>query len=136
MTIGEFTSCSPRIILTGSTERISGKNVNNCFPSGFSQVSSALSVSTSSPGVIEMQISIRSQLIAGTAAVVGASAIAMTPVTPANLAMPDLQLPSAAQVSLAAFDSPLSQLLGTFNSFNQWLASAGDDPADYQALGG
>ena len=61
-----------------------------------------------------MQISLRSQMIAGTAAVVGASAIAMTPVTPvgqANLAMPDLQIPSAAQVALAGFDSPLSELL-------------------------
>jgi hypothetical protein len=83
-----------------------------------------------------MQISLRSQLIAGTAAVVGASAIAMTPVTQANLALPDLQLPSAAQVSLAGFDSPLSELIGTFNSFNQWLASADNTTAGYTDLGG
>jgi hypothetical protein len=83
-----------------------------------------------------MQISIRSQLIAGTAAVVGASAIAMTPVTQANLALPNLQLPSANQVALAGFDSPLSELIGTFNSFNQWLVSADNTTAGYTDLGG
>jgi hypothetical protein len=83
-----------------------------------------------------MQISIRSQLIAGTAAVVGASAIAMTPVTQANLALPDLHLPSVAPVSLTGFDSPLSELIGTFNSFNQWMVSAADTPLSYVALGG
>ncbi|EHB49777.1 hypothetical protein MycrhDRAFT_5164 [Mycolicibacterium rhodesiae JS60] len=83
-----------------------------------------------------MQISIRSQLIAGTAAVVGASAIAMTPVTQANLALPDLQLPSAAQVSLAGFDSPLSELLGTVSSFNQWMLSSDNTTAGYTDLGG
>ncbi|NTY60048.1 hypothetical protein [Mycolicibacterium sphagni] len=77
-----------------------------------------------SPGGIEMQISIRSQLIAGTAAVVGASAIAMTPVTQANLALPDLQLPSAAQVSLAGFDSPLSELIASLGLANTLLFDA------------
>ena len=83
-----------------------------------------------------MQISIRSQLIAGTAAIVGASAIAMTPVTQANLALPDLQLPSAAQVSLAGFDSPLSELLGTVSAFNQWMLSSDNTTAGYTDLGG
>jgi hypothetical protein len=83
-----------------------------------------------------MQISLRSQLIAGTAAVVGASAIAMTPVTPANLALPDLQLPSATQVALAGFDSPLSELLGTVSAFNQWMLSADNTTAGYTDLGG
>ncbi len=83
-----------------------------------------------------MQISIRSQLIAGTAAVVGASAIAMTPVTQANLALPDLQIPSVNQVALAGFDSPLSELLGTANSFNQWLVSSDNSTAGYTDLGG
>ena len=83
-----------------------------------------------------MQISIRSQLIAGTAAVVGASAIAMTPVTQANLVLPDLHVPSAAQVGLVGFDSPLSELIGTFNSANQWFASSLNTPAGYVNLGG
>ena len=83
-----------------------------------------------------MQISLRSQLIAGTAAVVGASAIAMTPVTQANLALPTLQLPSAAEVALAGFDSPLSEILGTVSAFNQWMLSADDSDAGYIGLGG
>lgn len=83
-----------------------------------------------------MQISIRSQLVAGTAAVVGASAIAMTPVTQASLTLPDLRIPSANQVALAGFDSPLSELIGTFNSFNQWLASSDNSTAGYTDLGG
>jgi hypothetical protein len=73
------------------------------------------------PGGIEMEISLRSHLIAGTAAVVGASAIAMTPVTQAHLALPDLQLPSAAQVALAGFDSPLSELIMSFQLANNFL---------------
>lgn len=83
-----------------------------------------------------MQISIRSQLIAGTAAVVGASAIAMTPVTQANLALPDLHIPSVNQVALAGFDSPLSELLGTVSSLNQWVLSADNTTAGYTDLGG
>lgn len=84
-----------------------------------------------------MQVSLRSQLIASTAAVVGASAIAMTPVTQAHLALPAVQLPSAAaEVSLAGFDSPLSEIIGTFSSFNQWLFSADNSTAGYLALDG
>ncbi|WP_445166462.1 hypothetical protein ACTXG7_21780 [Mycolicibacterium sp. Dal123E01] len=60
----------------------------------------------------------------------------MTPVTQANLALPNLQLPSASQVALAGFDSPLSELIGTFNSFNQWLVSADNSTAGYTDLGG
>jgi hypothetical protein len=40
-----------------------------------------------------MEISLRSQIVAGTPAVVGASAIAMTPALPAHL--PSIQLPAA-----------------------------------------
>ncbi|WP_445169073.1 hypothetical protein ACTXG7_06985 [Mycolicibacterium sp. Dal123E01] len=86
-----------------------------------------------------MQISLRSHLIAGTAAVVGATAIAMTPVTQAHQALPAVQLPSAAQVAevaLAGFDSPLSELIGTVSSFNQWMFSADNSNAGYIALGG
>ena len=99
----------------------------------------ALSVFSPLRGEIEMQISVRSHLIAGTAAVVGAGAIAMTPVTQAHQALPAVQLPSAAQVAqvaLAGFDSPLSELIGTFNSFNQWIFSADNTTAGYTALGG
>ena len=60
-----------------------------------------------------MQISLRSHLIAGTAAVVGASAIAMTPVMGAQLSLPSINVPTVANVTLAGLDSPISELLGT-----------------------
>ncbi|CAN1513071.1 hypothetical protein MCEMAEM6B_00858 [Mycobacteriaceae bacterium] len=60
-----------------------------------------------------MQISLRSHLIAGTAAVVGASAIAMTPVMGAQLSLPAINVPTVAKVTLAGLDSPLSELLGS-----------------------
>lgn len=59
-----------------------------------------------------MQISLRSQLIAGTAAAVGASAIAMTPVIAVH-GVPSITVPSVAQVALAGFDSPITELLST-----------------------
>ena len=59
-----------------------------------------------------MQISLRSQMIAGTAAVVGASAVALTPVAPA-MNLPALHAQSFAQVALTGFDNPLSELLNT-----------------------
>ncbi len=76
-----------------------------------------------------MQISLRSQLIAGTAAVVGASAIAMTPVTAAHLNLPTVQVPSLAQVTLAGFDSPLSELLGTLVLSTNYLFNTDANPA-------
>ncbi|MCB0933506.1 MAG: hypothetical protein KDB71_16630 [Mycobacterium sp.] len=65
-----------------------------------------------------MQISLRSQLIAGTAAVVGASAIAiaMTPGTVAQV--PTVKVPSAAQVALTGLDSPISEMLNTASWIN------------------
>jgi len=71
-----------------------------------------------------MQISLRSHLIAGTAAVVGASAIALTPVVAQHQALPALQVPAtSAEVSLAGFDSPISELLKTFGVVNEDLLS-------------
>lgn len=58
-----------------------------------------------------MQISLRSQMIAGTAAFVGASAIALTPVAPA-MNLPALSTSNAA-VALSAFANPISALLDT-----------------------
>jgi hypothetical protein len=70
-----------------------------------------------------MNISIRSHLIAGTAAVVGAGAIAMTPVTAAHLNLPTVPVPSAAAVSLAGFDNPITELINTFNLLPNLLFS-------------
>lgn len=78
-----------------------------------------------------MQISVRSHLIAGTAAVVGASAIALTPVTQANLVLPDIKVPAIGQVALAGFDSPISELFKTLAQVNTFIFGAGNTPADY-----
>ena len=60
-----------------------------------------------------MQISLRSQMIAGTTAIVGAAAVAMTPIAPA-VQLPALSSSNAA-VALAAYANPFSAL---FNSIN------------------
>jgi hypothetical protein len=77
-----------------------------------------------------MQISLRSNLIAGTAAVVGASAIAMTPVTGVHPSLPSVQVPSAVQVALAGFDSPLSELIATGEMAGSYLFNTIYDPKD------
>jgi len=74
-----------------------------------------------------VQISLRSHLIAGTAAVVGASAIAMTPVMGAQLSLPTINVPSIANVSLAGYDSPISELLGSVILGGQFLFSTETD---------
>ena len=83
-----------------------------------------------------MQISLRSHLIAGTAAVVGASAIAMTPVMGAQLSLPSINVPTVAKVTLAGLDSPLSELLLTGILGGQLLLNAGpENAADADAWG-
>jgi len=76
-----------------------------------------------------MQISLRSQLIAGSTAVIGASAIAMTPVTSAHLSLPALQAPaSAVQTALVAFSSPLAQLSQTLIQTSTYLLNGDANP--------
>ncbi len=77
-----------------------------------------------------MQISLRSHMIAGTAAVVGAGAIAMTPVTAAPLSLPSVHVPTIAQVTLAGFDSPLSELLSTAILASSYLTDGFQDPTN------
>ena len=77
-----------------------------------------------------MQISLRSHLIAGTAAVVGASAIAMTPVMGAQLSLPSINVPTVAKVTLAGLDSPISELLGTVILGGQLLFNTDQDVAN------
>lgn len=76
-----------------------------------------------------MQISLRSHLIAGTAAVVGAGAIAINPVMGAQLSLPSINVPAAAQVALAAFDSPLAQLFATLDLANNYLLDSASNPS-------
>jgi len=75
-----------------------------------------------------VQISLRSHLIAGTAAVVGAGAIAINPVMGAQLSLPSINVPAAAQVALAAFDSPLAQLFATLDLANDYLLDSASNP--------
>jgi hypothetical protein len=83
-----------------------------------------------------VQISLRSHLIAGTAAVVGASAIAMTPVMGAQLSLPSINVPTVANVTLAGLDSPISELLGSIILGGQLLLNAGpENAADAGAWG-
>ena len=60
-----------------------------------------------------MQISLRSQMIAGTTAIVGAAAVAMTPIAPA-VQLPALSSSNAA-VALAAYANPFSALYNSVN---------------------
>ena len=91
-----------------------------------------------------MQISLRSHLIAGTAAVVGAGAIAMNPVMGAQLSLPSIATPSVAKVALAGLDSPISELLGSvilggqllFNTTYYLDADGNPNPAFNRAVWG
>ena len=60
-----------------------------------------------------MQISLRSQMMAGTTAIVGAAAVAMTPIAPA-VQLPALSSSNAA-VALAAYANPFSALYNSVN---------------------
>lgn len=82
-----------------------------------------------------MQISLRSHLIAGTAAVVGASAIAMTPVMGAQLSLPSINVPTVAKVTLAGLDSPISELLGSVILGGQLLFNTSQDVSDADLWG-
>jgi len=81
-----------------------------------------------------VQISLRSHVIAGTAAVVGAGAIALNPVMGAQMSLPSINVPSVAKVALAGLDSPLSELLATLEVGNQYLlndVNAVTDPTSW-----
>lgn len=67
-----------------------------------------------------MQISVRSHLIAGTAAVACAAAV-MAPVAQGHLAVPALSVPVSAQVALAAFNNPFAELLGTTEMVQNYI---------------
>jgi hypothetical protein len=73
-----------------------------------------------------MQISLRSHLAAGSAALIGASAIALTPVIAQPVALPALPATMAADVSLAALDFSLV-LAGAGQALGATVADATDD---------
>jgi hypothetical protein len=77
-----------------------------------------------------MHTTLRSQLIAGTAAVVGATAIGVTPMTVAHFNLPSLQTSAVAQVTLASFNSPISNLFATVGVATNYLFNATSNFAD------
>lgn len=70
-----------------------------------------------------MQISLRSHLIAGTTALVGATAIAVTPIAP-TVPVPDLSSKDSA-VALAALASPIVALVGTAQLGLKYMIDSG-----------
>lgn len=72
-----------------------------------------------------MQISLRSHLIAGTAAVVAAGAIAVTPAPATSLTLPSI---NGSSVALSAFSSPLAQLFATADLANNYLFDPVSNP--------
>lgn len=81
-----------------------------------------------------MQISLRSQLVAGTAAIIGASAVAITP-----MAAPGGQLPGihSAAVALSSWANPFDALLSSGQLVNDdWLSDATIPNTPFDALQG
>lgn len=74
-----------------------------------------------------MDFPLSSPLIARTVAIIGIGAIAMAPVTAAPMNLPSVPVPSLAQVALAGFHSPLSQLLGTVDLASQYILNGTSD---------
>ena len=72
-----------------------------------------------------MRIGLRSYLITGTAALLGASSVVLTPVVAHNGAPVALRFQSAAELSLTGFDNPLTELLGTLDVVNRDLVGTG-----------
>ena len=86
---------------------------------------------TGVPGYAQpMHAILRSQLIVGTAAVIGATAIAVTPVTVAHRSLPSLQTPTLAEVTLAGLSNPISNVLATLGVANNYLFNATSSFAD------
>ena len=77
-----------------------------------------------------MHITLRSQLIVGTAAVVGATAIAVTPMPAVQATLPSLPASAVAQVTLAAFNSPISNLFATLGVATNYLFNATSNVGD------
>ncbi len=71
---------------------------------------------------------VRSQLIAGAAAVVSVSAIATSAVTVPDLDHPSLRVPTMATVELAALANPVLELFDTLDKANLYLFSIAEPP--------
>lgn len=76
-----------------------------------------------------MQISLRSHLVAGVAAVVGAGVVTIAPAAQ----MP--ALPSTAAVALAGFDNPIEEIIGTVELVQNYLLAGYYNGADFPTPG-
>ena len=74
-----------------------------------------------------MHITLRSQLTAGTTAVIALGAIAVTPVPATSLTLPSINVSS---VALSAFSSPLAQLFATADLANNYLFDPVSNPSN------
>ena len=74
-------------------------------------------------------ISLRSQLLAGTAAMVTATAITVSGVTAAGVNLPSTQAPAVANVEFVAYLSPLLEIYDTIQKANLYLLSIAEPPA-------
>jgi hypothetical protein len=81
-------------------------------------------------GFLHVLISLRSQLIAGTAAVIGAGSVAV-----AGINHPLPTLPTSAVVSLAGFNNPIEQLLATLEVGQDYLLGTYFNGGDAPTLG-
>lgn len=77
-----------------------------------------------------MSISLRSHLLAGTAALAVAGVTAVAPLPAAAPAVPGLAAPALADVALAALNTPLQELLGSINVTQTYLLGSFYEGAD------
>lgn len=76
-----------------------------------------------------MQISLRSHLVAGVAAVIGAGIVTVPPAAHVSA------LPVSAEVALAGFDNPIEELIGTVQLVQSYLLASYYNGADAPAPG-
>ncbi len=81
-----------------------------------------------------MQISLRSQLVAGAVAIVGTSAIAIAPIAPSAVQLPSVHMPSVALT--AAFADPIDAFLSSMQLVNNDVFNGLDSYAPYNMLQG
>ena len=75
-----------------------------------------------------MAVAVRSQFMAGAAAVVTATAVTVGGVTATGLNVPSPRVPALAQAQLAAFASPLLEFFDTVEKTNLYLFSIAEPP--------
>ncbi len=73
-------------------------------------------------------ISVRSHLLAGTVAMVTATAVTATGMTANGIDLPSARISAAASVTMAAYASPLLEIYDTIQNANTWMFSIATNP--------